>query len=241
MCCARQQRVFGSVLGRGLRRGLTAALFGVFVMLSAQSATAQEPRVEITGFGGFTLSEGVKADPGRLLSEVIDEVNPTSGGSFGAGIGVFVSELVQVGFQWSRQLSNLEAKGTMTRDIANLDVDNYHGVFTYNFGDSRAPVVPFILGGVGATRFSPGDAMGDAIESKTKFSSTWGGGVKIFPVPNVGVTLTGRWTPTYIKSDAAGIYCSPYWSPYYPGGCVPLSDPDYANQFEMTGGISFRF
>ena len=57
----------------------------------------------------------------------------------------------------------------------------------------------------------------------------------------MGVTLTARWTPTYIKSDPEGLYCSPYWGPYYGGGCVALSDPDYSNQFELSAGIGVRF
>jgi hypothetical protein len=34
---------------------------------------------------------------------------------------------------------------------------------------------------------------------------------------------------------------SPYWTPYYPGGCVVMPDPDYSNQFELSGGIILRF
>ena len=222
-----------------LRRGLVA--IAALVVLSPSPASAQEPRIEITGFGGYTVSEGVNVDRGSLVSEFIDKVNPTSGTSFGAGVGVFVSDYAQVGFQWSQQDSNLEVDGTTKRNVASLTVNNYHGVFTYNFAEPGAQVVPFAFGGVGVTEYSPGDVMGLAIEGETQFSSTWGGGVKLYPLPRVGISLTGRWTPTYIKSDVAGIYCSPYWSPYYPSGCVALPDPDYSNQLEITGGISLRF
>ena len=75
------------------------------------------------------------------------------------------------------------------------------------------------------------------IESTTKFSTTWGGGVKAYPSPNVGIKVMGRWTPTYIKSDPGGIWCSPYW----PWGCYVLEETDYSNQFELSGGVSFRF
>ncbi len=211
------------------------------VMLAASPAAAQDAKVEISGFGGYTLSEGVKTDPAGLLSEVIDKVNPTSGVSFGAGLGVFVTDYAQVGFQFSQQDSTLEVDGSTKRDLASLTIRNYHGVFTYNFAESGAQVVPFAFGGVGATHYSPGAVMGLAIEGETQFSTTWGAGVKLYPLPRVGISLTGRWTPTYIKSDVAGIYCSPYWGPYYPGGCVTLPDPDYSNQFDITGGVSFRF
>jgi hypothetical protein len=217
-------------------------LLFAFVVSSASQASAQEPRVEITGFGGYTFSEGVKVDPGRLISAIIEEVNPTSGASFGAGLSVFLTDYAQVGFQWSQQDSNLEVKGTTIREIASLTLNSYHGTFTYNLGEPDALVLPFIFGGAGATQFDPGDVMGLAIEGNTRFSTIWGGGVKVFPTPRVGFSLTGRWTPTYIKSDTTGeLYCSPYWSPYYPSGCVAIPDPDYSNQFEITGGVNLRF
>ena len=217
-----------------------AVTLAALAVWAASPATAQ-PRVEISGFGGYTFSEGINVDPGSRLSAVIDEVDATSGTSFGAGLGVFVTDYAQIGFQWSQQDSTLQVSGTTEREVASLTIDNYHGVFTFNFAESDALVVPFAFGGVGATRYNPGDAMGLAIDGETQFSSTWGAGVKVYPSQRVGVSLTGRWTPTYIKSDTAGIYCSPYWSPYYPGGCVTLPDPDYSNQLEITGGISLRF
>jgi hypothetical protein len=69
----------------------------------------------------------------------------------------------------------------------------------------------------------------------TQFSSTWAAGVKLFPSPKFGIRLEARWTPTYIKSDAEGWWCDPYW------GCYVVSDAQYANQFELSGGITLRF
>jgi opacity protein-like surface antigen len=176
-------------------------------MGAASTATAQEQRSEVTGFVGYTASEGVKTDPGSLIGEVVDEVNPTSGLSYGFSYGFFVTEQAEVGFQWGQQASTLEIVGSSTRELADLTVNNYHGIFTYNLGDSRDMVRPFIFGGLGATNYSTDDIMGVSVESQTKFSSTWGGGVKVFPNPAVGLTLAARWTPTYIKSDAGGVYC----------------------------------
>ena len=44
-----------------------------------------------------------------------------------------------------------------------------------------------------------------------------------------------RATPAYIKSDAAGYWCDPYW------GCYLVGNAQYANQIELNGGITFRF
>ena len=79
--------------------------------------------------------------------------------------------------------------------------------------------------------------MGFMIESSTRFSTTWGGGVKAYVSDNVGFNFTARWVPTYISSDPAGIWCSPYW----PGACWVLSEANYSNQFDLSGGVNFRF
>ena len=62
-----------------------------------------------------------------------------------------------------------------------------------------------------------------------------GAGVKVNASRNVGLKLGLQWTPTYIKSDAAGWWCDPYW------GCYVMGDAQYSNQFEFVGGVTFRF
>jgi len=39
----------------------------------------------------------------------------------------------------------------------------------------------------------------------------------------------------YIKSDAEGYWCDPYW------GCYVVGDAQYSNQFGFSGGITLRF
>lgn len=129
--------------------------------------------------------------------------------------------------------------------LADTSVDNWHGNFVYNYGDSDARVRPFVFGGLGATHYSPGDISAQFpvlvanqanIDGETRFSTTWGGGVKFYPAKGFGVKFTGRWTPTYIKSDTGGIWCDPF----YPT-CWVVADLDYSNQFELSGGVTFRF
>ena len=203
----------------------------------ASSSQAQDRRVEITPFVGYTLSEGITVDPNSIINIVVDEISPTSGLSYGGQIGFFVTENIEVGFLYARQESNLELKGLGGKaEVADLKVNNYHGTFTYNFGDDYASVRPYILGGLGATQYSPGDVMGFPIEGNSKFSTTWGGGVKVGSGP-VALNIMGRWTPTLIRSDPAGIWCSPF----YPWICWQVVDTNYSNQLELSGGVSFRF
>ena len=83
-----------------LRGNLSIALMlagAACVLLFSSSAAAQEPRVELTGIFGYTFSEGFETDPGSLVSELIEKVNPTSGTAYGAQVDVFVTEQTQVG------------------------------------------------------------------------------------------------------------------------------------------------
>jgi opacity protein-like surface antigen len=118
-------------------------------------------------------------------------------------------------------------------------VRNYHGYVAYNFGDPDAAVRPYVLGGLGATQYGTLDVsvggFDRSVDGDTQFSSTWALGVKLFPSPRFGLRLEGRWTPTYIKSDAAGWWCDPFW------GCYVVGSAQYANQFELSGGITLRF
>ncbi len=221
---------------------MTRKIAGALILMLALTTvvSAQDTRIEISPYFGYTLSEGINVNPDTVAGIIVDEVNPTSGISYGFMFNVNVNENMQIGFLYDTQDSNLELKGRGVigkTNVADMDVRNYHAIFTYNWGDSRDSVRPYLFGGLGATQFSPGDVMGFNIEGNTKFSSTWGGGVKFFASPHFAINVMGRWTPTYIKSDPGGIWCSPFW----PGGCWQLSDPDYANQLQFAAGVTFAF
>jgi len=155
-------------------------------------------------------------------------------------VRAILTEQAEVGFQFGQQFSTLELTATQPIgkvDATDMTVNKYHGLFTYNWGFGDSTLRPFFFGGLGATHYSPDPIMGIEVESSTRFSTTWGGGVKYYATDNLGFNFTGRWTPTYINSDPGGIWCSPYW----PGACWVLSDANYSNQFEMSGGVNIRF
>ena len=100
-------------------------------------------------------------------------------------------------------------------------------------------VRPYLQVGLGATDFG-GVSYSTALrtgttQGATRFSSTWGAGAKFYGASKVGGRFGVRWTPAYIKSDAAGYWCDPYW------GCYLVGNAQYANQLELNGGITFRF
>ena len=124
-------------------------------------------------------------------------------------------------------------------DVADLNIGNYHGAFSYNFGSESTPVRPYLFGGAGATTYGSlafvgRDGQPREIGGRARLSPTFGGGVKIYRGP-VGARLEARMTPTYIKSNDAGWWCDPYW------GCYVVQDVQYSSQFQLSGGVTFRF
>ena len=118
-----------------------------------------------------------------------------------------------------------------------MDINNFHGIFTYNFGDEDSDIRPYLFGGLGATHYDPGNIEGNSSKSSTRFSTTWGGGVKIFTSEHFGFRGGVRWTPTYITSTSSGIWCDPW----YPWVCWHVSNDQFSHQFELGGGIIARF
>ena len=204
-------------------------------------AVAQEPGAEVSVLFGWAFSEGVDGESVATADgNVFNRVDPKDSFKWGLSAGALLAGGVEVGFLFGQQRSTLEASGTNTVDIGDMTVNTYHGYFAYNFLDSDDTVRPYLMGGLGATSFSSVDftrlnGQTGTIGGETRFSTTWGAGVKVYASPNVGARLGIQWTPTYIKSDAVGWWCDPFW------GCYVVGNAQYAHQFDISGGLSFRF
>jgi hypothetical protein len=209
-------------------------MVAVAVLVGA-SAQAQDARVELSGTAGWTFSDGVTAANTDFV-----RLDPKDAFSWGARIGFLVNENVEVGGLFNVQSTSYELSGGSTVDLGDVSIYNYHGYIAYNFGAADAPVRPYFLGGLGATQYGSLNTnflgMQREIGGETQFSTTWALGLKMFPgAGKFGIRLEGRWTPTYIKSDAEGVWCDPYW------GCYTVGDSQYSNQWELSGGITLRF
>ena len=210
------------VRSRPVRRGLRAINF------------------EASGRLGWTFSDGVSGDSVLAVDgNLYDRIEPVDSVSWGFTLGVLLTRRIEIEFLFDRQLSTLQVGGTNTVDVADLNIGNYHGVFSYNFGSESTPVRPYLFGGVGATTygrltFVGLDGQPHEVDGSARMSPTFGVGVKVYRGP-VGLRLEARMTPTYIKSNAAGWWCDPYW------GCYVVQDAQYSSQFQLSSGVTFRF
>jgi hypothetical protein len=212
---------------------------GLFILTGVVPAFAQG-RVEVSGFVGWSIADGVDSDP--VLAgdgNIYDTIEPDDSAVYGFTVGVLVGEGAEVGFRWAQQPTKLLISGTRDLELGDMSVNSYHGYFAYNFGEPDAPMRPFVLFGLGATSYgevSINTGLRDfTTGGETQFSTTWGAGVKIFPAPKFGVRLAVEWTPTYIKTDSAGWWCDPYW------GCYLVGNSQYSSSFQFNGGVTVRF
>ena len=219
----------------------TGLFFLGALLVGVPSAWAQ--RVEVSFKGGYTASEGVTSADRALVGAQYNAIEPVSGGAFHLTFGVYLTENVQAEFLWGQQSSKLQADGPFgSTEVSKMTINNYMVNFVQNWGASDSKIRPYAFGGLGATNYSIGDLLIDrpagtqnAVDGSTKFSTNWGGGVKFYFSKNVGASVGLRWTPTYIKSDPAGVWCDPWY------GCWQLVDNQYSHQFETAFGLNFRF
>jgi len=215
-------------------------LVGILASLALPALAQDEYKIELTPYFGYTFSEGVDISSQDIgNNESVDRISPTSAMSYGFSLDWLASENFGLGFNFGQQNSSLEGRVRPSgkREFTDMRVRNYHGIFTYNLGDEDSQMRPFFFGGLGATQYAPSAIEGGNVDGQTRFSTTWGGGVKYFVTDNIGIRGTGRWTPTYIKSDPGGIWCDPW----YPWVCWVVGNPNYSHQFEMSAGVTFRF
>jgi opacity protein-like surface antigen len=222
---------------------MTRVVAVLCLLLAASPAAAQyaysshqDHHFELGVTGGYTFSEGFETENFQFGGQTFNDVDVTSGFSYGLSFAYLVNYFGEIGFRFNQQVSEVQISGGVAeRDLVDLNVNSYHGYGAYNFGMGDRPVQPFFLFGLGATQYLTGDFQGHDLDNETKFSTIWGGGVKYYPDENIGLKFSGVWTPTYIKTDTDGWWCDPFY------GCFVTGDSDYSNQFEFSGGLLYRF
>ena len=193
---------------------LTVALLGV-----PRSAQAQS--WEVSGLAGYTPSVNLDRRAPQLRDLAI-----RSGFTWGAQASRALTSTWAVEALWMEQASALEA-GTLagTADLFTMTVRQLQGQAVYQLGRPDSRLRPFLFAGVGATFFSADD-----LESETKLSFGFGGGVKYFVWSNIGVRGHFRYKPTMLDDEEAGDFCDPF------GFCQGM-----LNQIEVAAAVVVRF
>jgi opacity protein-like surface antigen len=180
-------------------RGITALTAAIALTFATAPARAQS--WEVSGLAGFTPS----ADLDRRAPQ-LTQLDIRGGFTWGAQVARLFTPHWAVEATWTEQASALEIGTTAgTADLFLITVDQLQGNAVYHFGNATARLRPFAFAGLGATFFRADD-----LQSETKFTWGFGGGVKYFAWDNLGVRAHFRYKPIMLNDEDAGDFCDPF-------------------------------
>ena len=180
---------------------------------------------EITPFAGLRAGGDFELDTPSRKVDVDDS------GSLALALNYRIDEVSQYELFYSRQATSVEPDpllGTVDVDIEYLQLGG-----TVAMSDPHR-FVPYLVGGLGATRFNADSAEAD---DETRFSISLGGGVRVPFSERFSVRVEGRGYLTLVDTDTA-FFCRSD-----EGGalCRIRGSGSTFLQFELLAGAAFAF
>lgn len=168
------------------------ALFILLFLLPA-AAFAQPGRFELTPFAGYRLAGDFDADSNSVFDPRLNiEVDESA--VYGVLLDIPLSPNWQIELMANRQQTSFSVdRGFLEPqdELGDVDLTTVHGGILLQWGEGQ--VNPFITVSAGITRIEPKFRN---LDSDDRFSTSFGGGAKIFLSENVGLRLEARgfWT-----------------------------------------------
>lgn len=200
----------------------------VILLLLAPGAALAQGRFEITPTVSYNFGGTIDASESELFDF---DLEADDSEAFGVTFDIPVASWAQIELLASRQSTQLQFdRGLFGNNtgIADFNVSYYHVGGLFSFGGGQ--IHPFVVVSLGVTELDP-DVAGAS--SETRFSGSFGGGVKIFFNEHIGLRLEGRgfWTTL---DDYGDDY---YYDDYY-------CNCGYSNNFsqgQASAGLIFAF
>lgn len=202
----------------------TMRRFAIVLILALATIPALAQQVEFTPFIGYRSGGEFNADSINSFQDV--EIDDSD--AYGLLVGIPLTPWSQIELMADFQSSNFQNSDDIfvpDQNLGGVDIAYYHVGFVFQGDHPR--VQPFGVISLGATNIDP-DLPG--LESETKFSSSFGGGVKIFFSKNVGMRFEGRGFYTVLDTEDDFDDC------YY---CYDYTDELW--QGEIRAGLIVRF
>jgi hypothetical protein len=177
--------------------------------------------LELAPFGGYRFG----GDFFELVSEHPVDVDGAP------AVGFVLNVPVSMGLQFEALVTHQNAHVSIPTgpfDPAtrwNISVDHVQAGGLRELSEGR--VRPFLTGVLGLTRYA---AEGD---SEVRFAVGAGGGVKLFPIANLGLRLDARLNATFVDADARFLACTN-------GVCISALHVDVVWQAEFSAGLVVR-
>lgn len=209
---------------RNMRSAIpTRIIIAIALMMALPAVAAEEKEHYVTVYGGYRGGGNfTDANTGQSLSL-------ESNGAVSLALDLPLDAARQYQIFFSRQHTNLKLDTAPFAGSNKLPMDIYYlhigGTF---FFDGEAGKGAYVVGGLGATLFNPGEGL----KSELYPSINVGVGYQ-WPLGNTfAVRVEARGYGTLVNSSS-GVFCS--------GGCVVSIKGDSVGQGEMMLGLSARF
>ena len=131
----------------------------------------------------------------------------------------------RIGFYISHSQTKLDSNA----GLADPDMDVTHVHFTAMSYYPQGKLEPFVMAGLGAGFFAPGDS---TLKDETKFSAQVGAGTNYRFSDNFLLRMDIRWLATFFDSGGS-VFCS--------GGCTIAVSSDTYSQVQANVGLMYRF
>ena len=202
------------------------------LILAALPSAARGQTIEITPMVGYrfggSLDVAAGAGSGNQSSAAL-EVDDAA--AFGLQLGYRVGE-GEIELLYARQDTRLQTADIFTGvPVFDLALETWQIGGTYLFGDDDGRARPFVAVGLGLTRLLPEP---DGLSDETRFSASFGAGVKLWLGRHVGIRLEGRGFFTVLDSNSQ-TFCGGA------NGCVIHTTGSELSQAEARAGLIFRF
>jgi Outer membrane protein beta-barrel domain len=193
---------------------------------TSQGGRGDLPLFEVTPFAGLRLGGDFKLDdPSRKLD--LDE-----SGTFALALDLRIDDVSQYELFYGRQSTSLERDPTLGK--LDVDIEYLHIGGTVEMEGEHHRIVPYMVGGLGATRFSPDPGKAS---DRTRFSLSLGGGVKVPFNRRFALRLEGRGYLTFVDTDTS-FFCR---SDEDGAACRIRGSGSTFLQFELLAGATFAF
>lgn len=199
------------------------------VLLTSASAFAQ--KFEISPHVGGQINGGLD-----LSTTLFHRIEVGNSVNYGVSVGYLLGEHYGIEFQWNRNHADTTAQSNVLGNsikVFTLKQDQYMGNFLLHLTPRETKLRPFVFFGLGANALDP-DRSG--VKGATKFVFAFGGGAKYNVSKHFGLRGQLKYAPTYITTTSGGYWCDPFW-----GGCWVVGNDHYLHEFDVSGGITFRF
>jgi len=201
------------------------------VILGGFVTSVLAQNIEVTAHAGGQINGGLD-----LSTSLFHRIEVGNGVNYGLTAGYLLGDHYGIEFQWNRNTADTRAQpigGFSSIKLFTLKQNQYMANLLFHLTPREAKMRPFFLFGLGANALDPET---NGVRGTTRFVFALGGGVKYNVSHHFGLRGQFKWTPTYISTTNGGYWCDPFW-----GGCWAVGNDHYLNEFDVTGGVTFRF